>query len=72
MELNCKFVKNVNFVKYGVIFVLFTEKWVVKLGDDVIFNGGFAENGGKNVVFSEKMLFLHRVAICCKIAIFGN
>ncbi len=25
MELNDGFVKNVNFVKYGVIFVLFTE-----------------------------------------------
>jgi hypothetical protein len=38
----------------------------------VIFSGGFAENGCKNMAFGEKMLFLHRVAICCKIAIFGN
>jgi hypothetical protein len=69
-ELNDGFVKNVNFVKCGVVFVLFTEKLVVKLGDDVIFNSGFAENECKNVVFVEKMLFLHRVAICDKIANF--
>ena len=57
-----------DFVKYGEILVQFAEKWVWKIGAGVIFKGGFAENGCKNVVFSEKMLFLHRVAICCKIA----
>jgi hypothetical protein len=56
-------------VKYGEILVQFAEKWVLKIGYGVIFRGGFAENGCKDVAFSEKMLFLHRVAICCKIAI---
>ena len=59
-------------MKCGVVLVLFVEKWVVKFGYDVIFKGGFAENECKNVVFVEKMLFLHRVVICCKIAIFEN
>ena len=63
-ELNCKFVEIVNFVKCGVVLVSFAVKWVVKFADDVFFKDGFAENGCKNVVFSEKMLFLHRVAIC--------
>jgi hypothetical protein len=65
-------VKIDDFVKYRAILVQFAEKWVLKIGYGVIFKGGFAENGCKNVAFSEKMLFLHRVAICCKIAIFGN
>ena len=63
-ELNCKFVKIDDFVKYGAILVLFGEKLVLKIGYGVIFKGGFAENGCKNVAFSEKKLFLHRVAIC--------
>jgi hypothetical protein len=61
-------VKIDDFVKYGAILVWFAEKWVLKIECGVIFKGGFAENGCKNVAFSEKMLFLHRVAICCKIA----
>ena len=37
MELNDGFVKNVNFVKYGVIFVLFTENsYYVKKNIDVL------------------------------------
>ena len=71
-ELNCKFVKIDDFVKYGVVLAWFAEKWVLKIGYGVIFSGGFAENGYKNMAFGEKMLFLHRVAICCKIAIFEN
>jgi hypothetical protein len=63
-ELNCKFVKIDDFVKYGAILVQFAEKWVLKIECGVIFSGGFAENGCKNVAFGEKMLFLHRVAIC--------
>ena len=53
-----------DFVKYRDILVQFAEKWVLKIGYGVIFKGGFAENGCKNVVFVEKVLFLHRVAIC--------
>lgn len=59
-------------MKCGVVLVSFAVKWVVKFGYDVIFKGSFAENECKNVAFGEKMLFLHRVAICYKIAIFGN
>ena len=50
-ELDCKFVKIDDFVKYGAILVQFAEKWVWKIGIGVIFRGGFAENGCKNVVF---------------------
>jgi hypothetical protein len=51
-------------VNFERILVQFAEKWVLKIGCSVIFRGGFAENGCENVAFSEKMLFLHRVAIC--------
>ena len=71
-EINLEFAKIDDFVKYGAILVWFGEKWVLKIGYGVVFRGSFAENGCENVVFGEKMLFLHRVAICCKIAIFGN
>ena len=72
-------VENSNNLFDGDIDKLFAKKLVIVLMEkinvkkiELFFSGGFVENGCKNVVFSEKMLFLHRVAICCKIAIFGN
>ena len=66
--MNREFAKIDDFVKYGEFLVQFAEKWVLKIECSVIFKSGFAENGCKNVVFGEKMLFLHRVAICREIA----
>ena len=51
-------------MKCRAILAWFAEKWVLKIGCGMIFRGAFAENECKNVAFGEKMLFLHRVAIC--------